>query len=140
MTLQRVTGFTALVLMAVGIALAGWGPMIAPWFGVPASPVPDPAIAESMGWWRLASFVRLFGMGLLAVGALLWVVRRSLESIGPRRFAATMSVIGVLTALLALAQQVAIWETAAGLGIVALFAALGLVYGWTALRVDGGRT
>lgn len=137
MSVQRVTGFAGLILMAAGVALAGWGPMIAPWFGVPAGPVPDPAIAESMAWWKLASFVRLFGMGLLAVGALLWVVRRSLESIGPRRFAATMSAIGVLTALLALAQQVAIWGTAAGLGIVALFAGLGLVYGWTALRVGG---
>lgn len=139
MTLRRLTGFTALLLIAVGIALAGWGPVIAPWFGVPASPVPDPATVESIGWWKLASFVRLFGMGLLAFGALLWIVRGSLDSIGVRRFAVTMSVIGVLTALVALVQQVAIWETAAGLALVALFAALGLGYGWTALRVDRAR-
>lgn len=50
-----------------------------------------------------------------------------------------MTVLGVLTALVALVQQVAIWGTAAGLALVALFAAVGLGFGWTALRAERAR-
>lgn len=94
MSIQRLTAVTAVTLSVLGLAVAGWGPMTVSWFGVPASPVPDPGSAQSTGWWGLIGFVRLFGMTLLAMGAVLWIVRRSVSEIGALRFAATMAGVG----------------------------------------------
>lgn len=134
MTIQRSTTTTAVLLAVSGIALAGWGPGLAAWFGVPLLPPADPAVTESMAWWRLASFVRLAGMALLAVGAILSAVRGAVLAIGARRFAGTIACVALLTALLALGQQIAIWRTPAGAALVVLFAAPGIAYGWAALR------
>lgn len=139
MNIQRLTSVTAVTLIVLGIAVAGWGPMMAPWFGVPASPAPDLASAQSTGWWGLIGFVRLFGMTLLAMGTVLWIVRRSVSEIGARRFAATMAVVGLLTGVMAFVQQMAIWGTAAGAVLASLFVALGLAFGWTAVRRAGAR-
>ena len=140
MSIQRLTTVTAVTLILLGIGVAGRGPMLAPWFGVPASPAADPAFAQSTGWWGLIGFVRLFGMTLLAMGAILWVVRRSVSAVGPQRLAATMAVVGLLTGIMAFVQQMAIWGTAAGAALASLFVVLGLAYGWTAFRGTGVRT
>lgn len=137
MSIERLTGLTSLVLIVLGVALAGWGPMIAPPFGIPASPAPELTGSASAAWWGLAAFVRLFGAALVGVGAVLWAVRPSVGEVGRKRFAATMAVVLLLTGLVALLQQIAVWETTAGLALAALFPVLGLVYGWTAYRIGG---
>lgn len=140
MSVERLTRLASLVLIVLGIVLAGWGPMVAPAFGVPAGPAPELAGSGSTGWWGLAAFVRLFGAVLLVLGAVLWAVRPSVGEVGRKRFAATMAVALLLTGLVALLQQIAVWETTAGLALAALFVVLGLAYGWTAYRVGGDPT
>jgi hypothetical protein len=77
-------------------------------------PTVDPADPAWLAYWRTAAFARLFGVSLLAFGMVLWHMKPLVGDGAERRIGLTLGAGLGLAALIALAQQVAIFGTPAG--------------------------
>jgi uncharacterized membrane protein len=99
-------------LMATSFVLHG--------FGVGRTPVAGSSDAISMTYWQSSSFARMFGVTLLCLGAmLLWCGQKLTEAqqvSATRMLAVCMGFIAILAA----AQQTAIWNTSMGWVAVAI--------------------
>lgn len=129
--MRKVNGVVAIGVLLLGIALAGWGPML--FSLVSGSEVPPalPGDVASMTSWSGFALLRIFGAALIVLGALLWTLaRRPLDPHGISRALAWSSSIG---ALIALAQAKAILPTMLGLFVVLPFLALAIT-GWIGSR------
>ena len=116
---RRIAAAVSVILVAVGLAFAGWGPLLLPSFGIEIGPLVDESVATSS--LRMAAFSRMFGIVLACLGTALWVVntKASSQELG---FIAGMV---FLASMLSFAQQIAIWGTPAGGLLTMLFAAAG---------------
>jgi uncharacterized membrane protein len=89
-------------------------------FGVGRTPVAGSSDAISMTYWQSSSFARMFGVTLLCLGAmLLWCGQKLTEAqqvSATRMLAVCMGFIAILAA----AQQTAIWNTSMGWVAVAI--------------------
>lgn len=79
-------------------------------------------------FWGLASFMRLFGMILFGLGALTLAVRGVNDKSMRRGVLIALLLTWFFTAFTVLIQQVAIWNTPAGWGLVVYCAVLALGY------------
>lgn len=111
----------SLLLAIVGIAFAGWGPLLLPLFGVsfPAD--------SSIDLLRLAGFVRMFGIALVCLAAALWVIDHRDTTAG-RGGLGVLGAAFLLASALALTQQIAIWNTPAGMVLVVVLASIGSTF------------
>lgn len=116
----------AVLALAAGIAFALYGPLMLAFFGVPEIPEENVLL-----YWHVASFARLFGAALFGFGLILWAVRGYAET-GPaegrRGLAFALLLANAMGAFVATTQQFAIWETASGLILMAIFALFTLAY------------
>ncbi len=123
----------AVLLMALGVFLAGWGPLILPILGIPPLPAPDPQAAEAIGIWKLAAFVRLFGAAVLGLGLMIWAMRGVGDAVTVRRVARSAALANGLILILVLTQQLAIWSSVSGVALVGFFAVTTALFGLASL-------
>jgi hypothetical protein len=112
MIFRRVVTAHAWIICLAGILFTGWGPLLLPLYGFHAAAEVFPAAG---------SFVRLAGVGMIALGALLGAVRVVEEPRLQRRIARVLVESHLVAIAVATAQQIAIWETPVGWATVALF-------------------
>lgn len=139
MKLGSLVTFNALLFIGLGIAFAIYGPLMIAFFG--AADLPG---TESLLYWYVASFARMFGAALFGYGFLLLALREMFKdgrpaAAGPqsalRRALLFSLILGNAAGLLvALIQQTGIWVTPAGWIWVGIFALLLLGYGFFLAR------
>lgn len=122
----------AIVFIAMGIILALYGPGMLAFFAA------YHLAKDGMTYWLAASFARMFGCTLFGMGGLLFVLRDlgNAPAAQQRKTLAALAVGNFLTAVVAVAQQYAIWGTAAGWAIGGVFALLTIAYVIYLLKVQ----
>jgi len=101
----------AMAAILTGFIFMGYAPMTLPFYGVPELPWDS---GRDMPFWRTMSFVRLFGALLLGFGLLTWRMRNLIEPAQQRTVALAHFYAYSTTCLIALTQQIALWDTTAG--------------------------
>ena len=134
LTLPRMITFNAILMMALGIAFALYGPLMLAFFEI--ADIPS---QEAILYWNIASFARLFGAGLFSLGMLLFALRSPVakgELSGQSRRGVIFSLLlgNLLTTIVALTQQVSVWNAWAGWLLSAVFALLTAGYGYLITR------
>jgi len=139
MKLKSLVTINALLFIGLGIAFALYGPLMIAFFG--AADLPG---TESLLYWYVASFARMFGAAIFGYGFLLLALREAFDEPGPgetgrrstlRRPILFSLILGNAAGLfVALVQQSSIWVTPAGWVWVAIFAALLLAYAFFLAR------
>ncbi len=119
--------FNGILFAALGVAFVVYGPLMLAFFNVPELNI------DSVTYWHLAAFARLFGGGLFGWGLLLWALSRGLDSMAAIHlrsvlFAMTLSCAMVFT--IAITQQSSIWLNPAGWVLTGLFGVLTVIYGY----------
>ena len=102
--------------------------------GHSAAPVAGAGDLQALDYWRTVALARLFGMTLLALGMMLWHLKPLVGAAAERRIGLTLAAALGLVGLLALGQQIAVFETPAGWVVPVAFLALALAAGAAALR------
>ncbi len=125
--LRNLMGLIALVLLICGIAFAGWGPVMITWFGV--GHIPKPLEGDPFWpFWVGSAFARLFGASLVVLGLVVWSTR-DIPDLTTQKIIGRALLLGSCFALLiSLIQQIAIWNTPAGWGIVGIFITLAVLF------------
>jgi hypothetical protein len=119
MAFRRTVTFHAWVTCLAGIIFTGWGPELLPLYGFNAAAEFFPSAG---------SFVRLAGVCMIALGALLGAVRQ-VEVPRIQRSVARVLVESHLVAIAVVtAQQIGIWVTPLGWVTVAVFLLITLAY------------
>ena len=95
--------------------------------GHSAAPIAGARDPQALDYWRTAALARLFGM-------LLWHLKPLVGAASERRIGLTLAAALGLVGLLALGQQIAVFETPAGWVVPVAFLALALAAGAAALR------
>jgi hypothetical protein len=116
-----------LVVMSVGLGLAGWAPPAFEMLSGQVLPAPVAANEAAMAVWSGIAFVRVFGAVLFGMGAVLWTSNARVPR--PRATQGVLFVSSAFAGLVVAAQQVAIWANAVGWTLVGFFAALTIITG-----------
>lgn len=119
MIFRRVVTAHAWLICVMGIVFTGWGPMLLPLYGFRAATEAFPGVG---------SFVRLAGVCMIALGALLGVVRGIDEPRTQRSVARVLVEAHLVGIAVVTAQQIAIWETPVGWATVAVFLLITAAY------------
>jgi hypothetical protein len=130
--MRWMNGILGLVIMAVGLSLAGWAPRAFEVFSGRTLPAPVSTDATAMAIWSGVAFVRVFGAVFFGLGAVLWGSHT--RTLGPRATQKALFASSAFATLVVLAQQVAIWSNAVGVVLVGLLCALMIVSGVNLLR------
>jgi hypothetical protein len=115
----------------IGVAFAGWGPVL---FGaLTGARIPQPIAgdATAMSIWSGLALLRVFGAGLIVLGALLAAMTVADDRV--RTVYRALGVSAALGLLLTIGQAVAIWTNPLSLLIAVPFGAvmlLGVRGGW----------
>lgn len=139
LTLSRWITINAILMMALGIAFALYGPLMLAFFGI--ADIPS---QEVILYWNIASFARLFGAGMFSLGLLLFALRTPIaqgELSGPSQRGVIFSLLlgNLLAAIVALTQQASVWNIWAGWVLSLVFALLTFGYGvFLARRPEAG--
>jgi len=138
MKLQHLINVNAVLSLLFGIAFTLYGPLMMAFFGIPEIPEGNVLL-----YWHVVAFARMFGVALLAVGLILWSLRRiaGSETISPeirRGITYALILANGLGIFVALTQQAQIWSSPAGWATVAVFTLL--FVGYVYLLVVEGRT
>jgi len=124
MKLKTFLTINAVVAMLSGLAFAlEWFYLAEPLVSDGSALPPDIGPNTPMMLWLLGSFVRMFGMALFGLGALTFAVRDASEKALRRKILIALLLAWFFTALIALAQQIAIWNTPTG-WLLVLFCAV----------------
>jgi hypothetical protein len=126
-SLSTAVSTQAIVMIILGIFFTIYAPNMLAYFGIPNIPENNTLL-----YWNIAAFARLFGAALFGFGLLLWAVRSlvtsSLVSVEIRRgifFA--LALAGIVGIIVALTQQFGVWSSAAGWVMILLFLALTMI-------------
>jgi hypothetical protein len=119
MAFRRTVTFHAWIICLAGIIFAGWGPGLLPLYGFHAAPEFFPSAG---------SFVRLAGVCMIALGALLGAVRQVQEPRIQRSVARVLVESHLVAIAVVAAQQIGIWVTPLGWVTVAVFLLITLAY------------
>lgn len=126
MKLSSLLAFNGILFVALGIAFAVYGPSMMGFFEVPELNI------DSITYWHLTAFARMFGAALFGYGFLLWAVSRAASQMSaPSRRSVVMALLlgNLLAAVVSITQQSSIWYNAAGWVTTGVFAAFTLAYG-----------
>ena len=141
MRVPRLMSATAVLLALIGLAfLLRTGDVLTA-FGfertVPADfSQPSNVPPETMVWLRAAAFARLFAAALMGMGFVLWHVGPLVVRGAERKIGLMIAAALGLTGLIALGQQIAIFNTWAGWVLVAVLLGLAALFTVAALRRD----
>lgn len=146
MRVERLNAIFGTLLGLLGLYFAAEGPAAGRAFGIASFPPVGGGMMEVPAEWRLVAFVRMFGVALLLAGLILWAVGRDVRPERMRRFAVMVALGSAAACLLAIAQQLSLWNTGAGAGLATLLGLMAVAYGWaaaasgTAVAVRAGQT
>ncbi len=116
----------AFVFIAFGIAFALYGPMMLAFFKVPELSI------DSVTYWHLAAFARMFGAALFSLGLLIWSLRKAFDAVPAetRRGVLFALLLGnLMCGIVSITQQSSIWMTPSGWFAAGVFFLLTLAYG-----------
>jgi hypothetical protein len=119
MIFRRIVTTHAWIICLSGIVFTGWGPMLLPLYGFQGAAEVFPSAG---------SFVRLAGVCMIALGALLGAVRAVEEPRIQRRIARVLVESHLVVIAVVTAQQIAIWNTPLGWATVVLFLLITAAY------------
>ena len=119
MGFRRTVTFHAWIVCLAGIVFTGWGPELLPLYGFHAATEFFPSAG---------SFVRLAGVCMITLGALLGAVRKVAEPRVQRSVARVLVESHLVAITVVTAQQIAIWVTPLGWVTVAVFLLITLAY------------
>lgn len=134
MTFQKLLLINAIIFMALGIACSIYAPLIMAIFQV--------AEIEEMGvlvYWNIAAFIRLFGGGIFLLGLLLWAIRITLPELSVhsiRGIKFSMFIGFVVFFVIALSQQVLVWQNISGWILNALLFGFLCLYGFSLFKKE----
>ena len=126
MKLSSLIAFNGILFIAFGIAFALYGPLMMAFFDVPELTI------DSITYWHLAAFARMFGAALFGYGFLLLALRGAVDELpAAKRRSIKMALLlgNLLAAVVSITQQSSIWYNAAGWVTTGVFAAFTLAYG-----------
>ncbi|MEK7750596.1 MAG: hypothetical protein AAB654_01675 [Acidobacteriota bacterium] len=119
MGFRRTVTIHACIVCLAGIVFTGWGPDLLPLYGFSAAAEFFPSAG---------SFVRLAGVCMIALGALLGAVRKVEEPRTQRSVARVLVESHLVAITVVTAQQIGIWVTPLGWVTVAVFLLITLAY------------
>ncbi len=125
MRANRLLTLNAFVFIAFGIAFALYGPVMLAFFKVPELSI------DSVTYWHLAAFARMFGAALFSLGLLLWSLRKAFieASAESRRGVLFALLLGnLMCGIVSITQQSSIWMTPSGWVTAGIFFILTLAY------------
>jgi hypothetical protein len=128
MKISTIVTANAILLIAIGIGFTLYGPNLLAYFGV--SDLPG---GNSLLYWNIASFARMFGAAILALGLVLWGVKgvfSGASNLAQQRRELLFSLVFgfILITITALTQQASVWGSIAGWIIIAIFLIFTLLY------------
>jgi hypothetical protein len=128
MTTRQVWRAVSLILAAFGALLLVETGRMARALG--AVPGPDPLdMSSRAGFWYQLSFMRLFGVAVLGLALLCAWAASQLNASQQRSLGRMLGGVFALLALVAVAQQVAIWGAPAGWAVAGTFGVVAVVLG-----------
>ena len=119
MAFRRTVTVHAWIICLAGIIFTGWGPQLLPYYGFNAAPEFFPSAG---------SFVRLAGVCMIALGAVLGAVRQVQEPRTQRSVARVLVESHLVAIAVVTAQQIGIWVTPLGWVTVAVFLLITIAY------------
>jgi len=119
MAFRRTVTIHAWIICLAGIIFTGWGPQLLPFYGFNATPEFFPSAG---------SFVRLAGVCMIALGAVLGAVRQVQEPRTQRSVARVLVESHLVAIAVVTAQQIGIWVTPLGWVTVAVFLLITIAY------------
>jgi len=119
MAFRRTVTFHAWITCLAGIVFTGWGPELLPLYGFNAAAEFFPSAG---------SFVRLAGVCMIMLGALLGAVRQVQEPRIQRSVARALVESHLVAIAVVAAQQIGIWVTPLGWVTVAVFLLITAAY------------
>lgn len=128
MTLKQLLTFHTLIAIGSGIAFGLYGPLMIALFGILETQ------GDSLTYWYVASFARLFGAALFGFGFLLWSIRPLVEESNDnnpgvrRNILVALLLANLMAFFVALTQQVSVWNSPAGWIACGVFLLLALGY------------
>lgn len=125
MRANRLLTLNAFVFIAFGIAFALYGPVMLAFFKVPELSI------DSVTYWHLAAFARMFGAALFSLGLLLWSLRKAFieASAETRRGVLFALLLGnLMCGIVSITQQSSTWMTPSGWVTAGIFFILTLAY------------
>jgi hypothetical protein len=133
MKLSPILSLNAILWMILGLIFAIYAPAMLGFFGAADIPAGNPLM-----YWYTASFARLFGAALFGWGLLLFAARDfitdSTQVTAKRGLISALLLGNLMTAVVALTQQMQTWDTAAGWVLVGVCLLLTAVYSYLLVR------
>jgi hypothetical protein len=132
MKLNTLITIHSILIIAAGIAFTLYGPLLLAFFSIP-----ELALANSLSYWQIAAFARMFGAAQFGFGLLLFSLRGVPAQVSPESRRGIVwalflaNVIGVFTSI---TQQVSIWQGYAGWIMTGVFAVFMILYGYFLVR------
>ncbi|MGH9837642.1 MAG: sensor histidine kinase [Blastocatellia bacterium] len=128
MKLRQLMLANAIVAVAAGLAFSAYGPMLLRFYGVSQIPWP---VQSDWDFWRALPFTRVFGATLVVLGGFLGIAGNYLHDSKTRRaFSAMLGGAYIYATLIVGIQQIALWETTAGMLTASAFLAMAIGYGY----------
>jgi len=127
MKLTQFITIHGVISVAIGIAFALYGPLVIAYFAIPE------VLDSQLAYWNMAAFVRMFGAAMFGFGILLWSMRGSIDQVSAqtrRGLIFALLLANLLGVIVAITQQVAVWDSLAGYitsGFFAVFL-IGYIY------------
>jgi uncharacterized membrane protein len=117
MKLSPILSLNAILWMALGLIFAIYAPAMLGFFGAADIPAGNPLM-----YWYIVSFARLFGAALFGWGLLLFAVRdfaaETTNAAFKRGLVFALLLGNLLSAVVAITQQMQTWDTPAGWALV----------------------
>jgi signal transduction histidine kinase len=126
---------TAILMLALGIFFAFWGPMMLPYLGDGGLPTP---MKGNMTAWSAISFTRIFGAMLFTAGLVAWAARKLDRPEDQRSVGIAFFAGGLFLLFIGLTQKIAIWAPTSGWVALFMIAMLPLSFGYMLFVEFGG--
>ncbi len=111
----------SVIFILAGAFFFATGPYLLSFFGVKEFPEIVSRNGETLDFWEMYAFVRMFGSAVLMYGLLIGFLAY-IDGVKNRKYASFGAALGQLAFLIIyLSQQISIWNTAAGWVIAAVF-------------------
>ena len=130
MKLTTIMTVNAFIWIALGIIFMIYAPVMLAFFNLPNIPA-----GNTLMYWNVAAFARLYGAALFTLGFLLWAVRGLVEAGGVppeshRGIAFALLLGNGLALIVALTQQSSVWLVPAGWILVLIYLVITVAYGY----------
>ncbi|MFC2025979.1 hypothetical protein ACFLUC_02165 [Chloroflexota bacterium] len=120
MKLSRFISINSIILIGLGIAFGLYSPLMMAFFSIP-----EVAGMNSVSYWNVVAFARMYGAALFGFGLLLWAIRSIVESIpnsSRRGILYSLLFANVLSIFVVVTQNFSIWQNPGGWILTSIYA------------------